>query len=131
MENGIPSYYAVIPADVRYDKRLRDKAKLLYGEIVSLSNKYGYCYASNKYFAELYEESDSYTKSEFKEFIDHKIKLDFKNIDISELDGIVEWFDELLHEYQHITKFSDARINRLCIILNRQINKLKDIIDSK
>ena len=49
-----PNYYAIIPADVRYDNELKDKAKLLYGEITSLSDKYGYCYASNKYFAESY-----------------------------------------------------------------------------
>ena len=58
-----------------------------------------------------------------------KVVKDIKRIDISKLDGIVEWFDELLHEYQDISKFSDTRINRLCIILNRQINKLEKLIN--
>jgi DNA-binding transcriptional ArsR family regulator len=49
-----PSYFAIIPAEIRYDKDLKDKAKLLYGEITCLSNKKGYCYASNDYFANLY-----------------------------------------------------------------------------
>lgn len=49
-----PNYYAIIPANVRYDRELKDKAKLLYGEIVSLSNKEKQCWASNQYFAELY-----------------------------------------------------------------------------
>lgn len=51
------SYFAVIPADVRYNKQLADGAKLLFGEITALCNEKGYCWASNAYFAELYDKS--------------------------------------------------------------------------
>ncbi|WP_270361407.1 helix-turn-helix domain-containing protein [Limosilactobacillus mucosae] len=50
-----PSYYSIIPATVRYDKRLKAYERLMFSEITALSNKYGYCTASNSYFASLYE----------------------------------------------------------------------------
>lgn len=49
-----PGYWSIIPATVRYDKRLRPNAKLLYAEISSLTNKTGKCWSTNGYFAELY-----------------------------------------------------------------------------
>ena len=64
--NESPSYYAIIPADVRYDKQLPQGAKLLYSEITALSNKNGYCWASNDYFAKLYSVSIGTIKSWLK-----------------------------------------------------------------
>lgn len=48
-------YYAVIPASVRYDKKLPMGARLLYGELTALANATGVCWASNPHFAKLYE----------------------------------------------------------------------------
>ena len=50
-----PSYYSIIPATVRYDEDLKANEKLLFGEISSLCNKNGYCYATNDYFSRLYK----------------------------------------------------------------------------
>lgn len=53
-----PNYYAIIPANVRYDSELTPNAKLLYGEITSLCDREGYCWATNNYFSKLYKTSD-------------------------------------------------------------------------
>lgn len=50
-----PNFYAIIPADIRYSKELSMFQKLLYAEITALTQKDWFCWASNKYFAELYE----------------------------------------------------------------------------
>lgn len=53
------AYYSVTPAPVRYDPELSPNAKLLYGEITSLCNKRGYCWAKNSYFTQLFDLSAS------------------------------------------------------------------------
>lgn len=52
-----PSFYAVIPATVRYDNNLGSSEKLFYAEITAMSEKQGYCWASNSYFSNLYNVS--------------------------------------------------------------------------
>lgn len=51
------SYFAIIPGPVRYCDDLKPNSKLLYGEITALTNERGYCWASNRYFSELYKVS--------------------------------------------------------------------------
>ncbi len=76
------SYYAIIPANVRYDKNLKDKAKLLYGEITALCNEQGYCWATNTYFAELYGIAKETVSRLIKNLADQKyinIQLEYKD----------------------------------------------------
>ena len=54
-ENMTPNFYSIIPADLRYDNRLKATEKIFFSEISALTNAYGYCYAGNKYFAKLYD----------------------------------------------------------------------------
>lgn len=49
-----PAFFAILPAAVRYDTRLKPMERILYSEITALADQTGYCYASNRYFIELY-----------------------------------------------------------------------------
>lgn len=54
-EKSTPSFYTITPATVRYNKRLTSSEKLMYGEITAFINMSGECWASNAYFARLYD----------------------------------------------------------------------------
>ena len=56
--NEKPNFYAIIPANVRYCEFLTANAKLLFWEISALSDKTGFCYASNSYFWKIYGVSE-------------------------------------------------------------------------
>lgn len=72
------NYYSIIPATVRYDYRLKPAEKILYGELTALSNKEGYCFAQNKYFAELY----NVTVGTVSKWLSHLQKLGYIVIEI-------------------------------------------------
>jgi hypothetical protein len=82
MEGINKNYYAVIPANVRYDRRLCPGAKLLYGEITALCNEKGYCWARNKYLADLYEVSDRTIRNWISQLIEYGyFKSEIKYVD--------------------------------------------------
>ena len=92
--NEKPSFYAILPAYVRYEKRLKPAERLLFAEISALTNKFGYCTASNGYFAELYE-----TKKEtVSRWISHLSELGFVKLEMvyegKQIKGRKIWIDE-------------------------------------
>ena len=83
MSKEQPSYYAVITADVRYCKSLKANEKLLYAEITCLTQKEGYCWSGNKYFADLYGVS----KDTVSKWITNLVKQGFLTRNIKYKDG--------------------------------------------
>lgn len=77
-EESKVNYYAVIPATVRYDKTLKPAERLIYGELTALANRNGYCYAQNKYFADLY----GVTNGTVSKWLSHLQQLGYIKIEI-------------------------------------------------
>ena len=73
-----PSFVSFLPAFVRYNEELSLFERILYAEITSLSNKEGYCFAKNSYFAKVYKKSES----QVSRAIAHLAKLGFVKLEI-------------------------------------------------
>tara|TARA_R100001443_G_scaffold20068_1_gene31933 strand:- start:7447 stop:8286 length:840 start_codon:yes stop_codon:yes gene_type:complete len=76
----MPSYYSILTADIRYDTKLSWFEKVLFSEISALTNKTGECWASNKYFAEVFDQSErtiTRSISTLKELGYVELKLEF------------------------------------------------------
>jgi len=86
------SYYAIIPANVRYDERLTPNAKLLYGEITALCNEKGYCWANNEYFANLY----SVSKVSVSKWIQSLIEFGYIESKLNYVEGSKQIFNRYL-----------------------------------
>ena len=102
-----PNFYAILPADVRYDKRLKPMEKILYSEITSLTNKEGYCYAQNSYFAELYEVH----KNTISTWITHLVEVGYLRLQINYYEGTKNIKERRLYISTPINKNIDTPIN--------------------
>ena len=72
--------FGVIPNAILYDKRLKNGEKILYTFISSLSNKNGYCFASNTYLSEVVGVTKNTIKIYLKKLEDlNYINRSFKN----------------------------------------------------
>ncbi len=75
-----PSYYSILTADIRYNQNITDSEKILFSELTALTNKNGYCHASNRYFAELYNVSTRTIQNRLRKLKDHgfiKIEIEY------------------------------------------------------
>lgn len=98
------SYYAIIPANVRYDENLTANAKLLYGEITALTNERGYCWASNSYFAKLY----GVKKETISRWISDLSKRGYIKVEIIHKEGT----NQIINRYIQINhKGNDQKVN--------------------
>jgi DNA-binding transcriptional ArsR family regulator len=81
-----PNYYAILTSEVRYNQNLTPNAKLLYAEITALINMNGECFASNKYFADLYGKS----KTTISKWVSELVKEGFVEVKLTYKEGSKE-----------------------------------------
>ncbi|MBI5973416.1 helix-turn-helix domain-containing protein [Staphylococcus caledonicus] len=81
-----PSYFSILPANVRYDNRITDSERVIFAEITSFSNEYGYCTASDEYFASLY----GHNKLTILNRINHLRKLGYLKITYKYIDNVLQ-----------------------------------------
>ncbi len=134
-----PNYYAIIPANVRYDKELPDKAKLLYGEIIALSDKEGYCWATNNYFANLYGVSKMTISRLIKQLANKKyieVEIKYKK-DSKEIEGryikicIYPYIQKCIYPIYKNVKDNNTSINNTSINNNIYIVEIVEYLNNK
>ena len=128
------SYFAVIPANVRYDDDFSANAKLLYGEITALCNEKGYCWASNDYFSQLYGKS----KRTVIRWINDLVNKNYIQSKISKEDGnirLISIAEPLVTKMslpsdKNVTTPSDKNVTHNNTIINNTLNNNSYIYSS-
>lgn len=108
-----PNYYAILTSEVRYNQNLTPNAKLLYAEITALINMNGECFASNKYFADLYGKS----KTTISKWVSELVKEGFVEVKLTYKEGT----KEIDKRYIQIKKGASPKKQ-----VNPLLKKLKD-----
>ena len=123
------SYYAIIPANVRYDQRLKPNTKLLYGEITALCNERGFCWAGNEYFADLY----GVNKETISRWVSDLIKFGYLNREIIYKEGT----NQIINRYLRINQYPidekrntpiDEKVKDHNTSINNTFNNTKEYI---
>lgn len=131
-----PNYYAVIPADVLWDEELTDKAKLLYGQITTLTQATGECWATNQYFAETNKVSDRTIRGlikslEDKGYITRKIiyNEETKEVEKRVLSLGKEFPEGMENNFHRVRKNTSSKNNtrKNNTSSNKEINKEKSV----
>lgn len=65
------TFFSLIPSGVMENDKLSDGAKITYALILGLSNRYGYCFATNTALAEMRSTSESTLKRHITELLKH------------------------------------------------------------
>jgi len=134
-----PNYYAVLSAEVRYDNRLKANVKLLYAEITALCGMNAECFASNKYFSDLYGKSKTSISVWVSELVKYgyiKVRYTYKegtkeilNRHISILKGGVEV--KAITPYKKTSKSNTTSINTMNSNTKAESFKIPTIIEIK
>jgi len=113
-----PNYYAILSAEVRYDNRLKPNVKLLYAEITALCNMNKECYASNKYFSDLYNKS----KGTISGWISELVKYNYIKVSYTYKEGT----KQIDNRYIIISKGAIPNISNGVCDKNLKSNNIKD-----
>ena len=114
-----PNYYSILPANVRYDKRLKPNEKLLYSEITALANTTGECWANNNYFAELYD----VTPQTISTWISHLKELNYITIKILYKENSKEIDKRLIGINENLNTYYEKSYEGIKENLNTPIKK--------
>ena len=122
MNKETPTFYAIMPAAIRYDNDLTPNAKILYAEITALTQTNGVCWASDNYFMNLYgverQTIQRWLKSlEDKGYICREVV--YKTDKKKKKKRFIRVYTEMLQGY---TQNSDKGMHNIVTVNNTSIN---------